>query len=141
MIEVAISSQEFKVRVAAWSERLRVSPSQVRIQRMTRKWASCSTNGWVSFATDLLDMEPAFQDYVIVHELLHLKIPNHGRVFRSLLSAYVPGWQRLGDACVRVKPLDDADEEGVRWLLSKETQARPERSGKNERVNKASVTE
>jgi predicted metal-dependent hydrolase len=91
---------EFRNRVRAWACRIRVSPRQIRVQRMTRKWASCSTSGWISFADDLLDMPTAFQDYVIVHELLHIKLRNHGRVFRSLLSSFVPGWQRYHDACV-----------------------------------------
>lgn len=96
---------QLKQRVRTWAKRVRVEPSQIRIQRMTRKWASCSPRGWCSFATDLLDKPAPFQDYVIVHELLHLKIRDHGRVFRSLLSAHVPGWRRycptgLGTSCV-----------------------------------------
>lgn len=81
----------FKERVRTWAVKVRVTPKQVRIQRMTRKWASCSTQGWCTFAADLLDEPRGFQDYVIVHELLHMKVRNHGRVFRSLLSAHVPG--------------------------------------------------
>lgn len=76
----------FRKRVAAWAVRLGVRPRQVRIQRMTHKWASCSTAGRVSFSTDLLQQPETFQNYVIVHELLHLKVPNHGKLFKSLLS-------------------------------------------------------
>ncbi len=95
----------FKERVGSWASRVRVRPSQVRVQNMTRKWASCSPRGWCTFAVDLLDETHAFQDYVIVHELLHLKVRNHGRVFRSLLTAHVPTWRRfcpngLGTSCV-----------------------------------------
>ena len=57
---------------------------------MTRKWASCSTAGTLTFATDLLTESAAFREYVVVHELLHLVVPNHGRVFRSLLRTYLP---------------------------------------------------
>lgn len=93
-----------KERVRAWAKRVRVDPAQIRVQRMSRKWASCSTRGWCTFAADLVDEPAHFQDYVIVHELLHLKVRNHGRVFRSLLSAHVPGWRRycptgLGTSC------------------------------------------
>jgi predicted metal-dependent hydrolase len=82
--------EAFKARVQAWAERIRVKPAQVRIQAMTRKWASCSTQGRVTFSTDLLKERRAFQEYVIVHELLHLKVPNHGKLFKSLLKAYTP---------------------------------------------------
>jgi predicted metal-dependent hydrolase len=97
--------QDFKNRVQLWAGRVRVKPEQVRVQLMTRKWASCSQGGWCTFANDLLDEAHAFQDYVIVHELLHLKVRNHGRLFRSLLTAHLPTWRRfcpdgLGTSCV-----------------------------------------
>ena len=84
------SAQGFKARVSAWALRVRVKPKQIRLQSMKRKWASCSTAGRVSFSLDLLQEPSAFQDYVIVHELIHLKVPNHGKLFTSLLSAHLP---------------------------------------------------
>ena len=39
------------------------------------------------------DRAGQFQDYVIVHELIHLKVPNHGKLFTSLLAAYLPGYK------------------------------------------------
>jgi predicted metal-dependent hydrolase len=62
---------------------------------MTRKWGSCSTTGIVTLARDLDDQDTGFQDFVIVHELLHLKVPNHGRLFKALMTAHVPGWRSL----------------------------------------------
>jgi len=62
---------------------------------MTAKWASCSLAGRLCFSRDLLDEDAAFQEVVIVHELLHLLVPNHGKLFKSLLTAYVPGWERV----------------------------------------------
>lgn len=84
-----------RVRIVQWAGRLRVRPSQIRIQAMTRKWGSCSTSGCVTFAADLARRPTAFQDFVIVHELLHLRIRNHGKLFRSTLRAYLRGnaWQ------------------------------------------------
>ena len=61
---------------------------------MTQKWGSCSTGGIITLARDLADQRPGFQDFVIVHELLHIRVPNHGRVFKALMSAYVPDWRR-----------------------------------------------
>ena len=84
-----------KERVLAWAQRIRVSPTQVRVQKMTRKWASCSTLGWISLAEDLIHEPVQFQDFVIVHELLHMRVPNHGKLFKSLMSIYVPNWRKL----------------------------------------------
>ena len=56
---------------------------------MKRKWGSCSSAGRATFSTDLLTQPAAFRREAIVHELLHLKVPNHGKLFRSLLRAYL----------------------------------------------------
>ena len=80
----------FKARVQSWAAKIRVKPKQVRVQKMVRKWASCSTRGWVTFSEDLLRQRRQFQDYVIVHELVHLKVPNHGKLFKSLVRIHLP---------------------------------------------------
>lgn len=80
-------------RVDFWAQRLAVRPRLVRVQKMTRKWGSCSTTGVITLALDLADQEPGFQDFVIAHELLHLRVPNHGKLFKSLLSVHVPDWK------------------------------------------------
>ncbi len=80
----------FKTEVARWAGAIEVRPKQIRLQRMTRRWASCSGSGRVSFNSDLPGKSRRFRDFVIVHELLHLKVPNHGKLFKSLLRAYLP---------------------------------------------------
>lgn len=88
-------AQELRRRALAWAVKLRVNPRVIRIQDMRRKWGSCSSAGTVTFASDLVDQEQCFQDFVIAHELLHLRVPAHGRLFRALMSAHVPGWREL----------------------------------------------
>ena len=89
------TAAEFKAQVAQWVERIRVRPRQLRLQPMRRKWASCSTRGTVSFSTEVLTQPAAFREYVIVHELLHLKVPNHGKLFKTLLRAYIPNYESI----------------------------------------------
>jgi predicted metal-dependent hydrolase len=90
---IAAVRTEFRDRVRTWAKRIKVEPSRIEIRRMSRKWASCSSKRCVSFAEALLDKPTLFQNYVIVHELLHLRVPNHGKLFKSLLTAYLPGWR------------------------------------------------
>ena len=90
-------------RVEWWAQRLNVQPPRVRIQRMTRKWGSCSTSGILTLASDLVDREEGFIDFVIAHELLHLRVPNHGKLFKALMNTYVPNW-REHDAVRRLEP-------------------------------------
>jgi predicted metal-dependent hydrolase len=93
-----LPAARLKRRVDAWAVKLRVMPRAVRVQRMTRKWGSCSTAGTITLAIDLDDESEGFQDFVIVHELLHLKVPNHGRLFKALMTAHVPQWRALDAA-------------------------------------------
>lgn len=73
--------------------RLGAQPRLIRVQAMKRKWGSCSAGGTITLALDLADQEPGFQDFIIVHELLHLKMPTHGRHFKALLGVHVPDWR------------------------------------------------
>ena len=84
----------FKKTVRKWSKRLKVNPSQIRIQKMRTKLASCSAKKTVTFSEDLLQLHHSVQEYAIVHELLHLRIRNHGKLFKSLLSVYLPDWEK-----------------------------------------------
>ena len=93
-----LEREAIRERVEIWAQRLNVRPRRVRVRHMTRKWGSCSTSGILTLAADLADHEPGFQDFVIAHELLHLRVPNHGRLFKVLLTAHVPDWQRYGVA-------------------------------------------
>ena len=67
-----------------------MKPNLVRVQAMTRKWGSCSSHGTITLAADLVDQALSFQDFVVAHELLHLRVPNHGRLFKALMTAHVP---------------------------------------------------
>lgn len=91
-------AMRLKRRVDAWTVRLRVMPRLVRVQKMTRKWGSCSTSGIITLAIDLDKESERFQDFVIVHELLHLRVPNHGRLFKALMTVHIPGWRAIGPA-------------------------------------------
>lgn len=88
-------AEVLKRRTLAWAMKLRVKPKVIRVQAMPRKWGSCSSKGTITLALDLVDESQRFQDFVIAHELLHLRVPNHSRLFKALMSSYVPGWRSL----------------------------------------------
>lgn len=87
----AATPTEFKAEVRHWADRIGVQPGAVHLRAMTQKWASCSPKGRLTFDAGLLVQPAAFRTEAIVHELLHLRVPNHGRLFRSLLAAYLAG--------------------------------------------------
>jgi predicted metal-dependent hydrolase len=88
-LEESIPIEVFKSEVRAWAERIGVEPQTITVRPMKRKWASCSSKGNLTFDTDLLRQPAEFRRKAIVHELLHLKVPNHGKLFKSLERAHL----------------------------------------------------
>ena len=80
-----------------WADRIGVKVREVHLRSMQRKWASISTNGRLTLNTDLLSLPETLTEYVIVHELVHLLIPNHGKLFKGYMSAYLPDWEERQD--------------------------------------------
>jgi predicted metal-dependent hydrolase len=84
----------FKRRVRHWAYKLDVSVVWLGVRSMNSKWASCSTKGHLNFNADLLAHDEAVWDYVIVHELLHFFVPNHGKLWKSLMRAHLGDYER-----------------------------------------------
>ncbi|WP_322797750.1 M48 family metallopeptidase [Thermoflexus sp.] len=88
-LEEIVPAEIFRAEVRAWARRIGVEPKEIRLRPMKRKWGSCSTAGRLTFSVELLRQPAEVRRRVIVEELLHLKVPNHGKLFRALLKAYL----------------------------------------------------
>jgi len=77
-----------------WAARLGVCVRGIYIRPMSKKWASISTAGRLTLNVELLDAPKDLGEFVLVHELCHLLVPNHGRVFKLFLTAYLPDWEQ-----------------------------------------------
>ena len=88
-LEVAVPRDVFLCEVEHWAKRLNVQPKEIRLRAMKRKWGSCSTGGRITFNSELLSQHADFRKRVIVEELLHLQIPNHGKLFKVMLKAHL----------------------------------------------------
>ena len=66
----------------------------VRFQKMERRWGSCSRKGTIVLNTELAKASVPCIDYVLFHELCHLKYPHHGKEFYGLLARFVPDWRK-----------------------------------------------
>lgn len=86
---IAHSKNLFKQRVRAWAARLDVRIAWLGVRLMQNKWASCSTEGHLNFNAELLELDEKVWDFVIVHELLHFSVPNHGKLWKSLMRAHL----------------------------------------------------
>jgi len=84
-----MTSETFKEEVMMLASKVGVKPKQIHIQAMKRKWASCSRKGRLTFDKQLLNEPYDVRIKVILHELLHLKYPNHGKMFTLLMDTYL----------------------------------------------------
>lgn len=76
------------------------------VRPMRNKWASCSTNGNLTFNAELLALDEKLRCYVIVHELLHFSVPNHGKLWKSLMTAHLGDYRKLERRLHQVKAAD-----------------------------------
>ncbi len=90
MDEYRIGANNFKSIVWDWAIKLRVEPKEIHLRSMKTKWASLSGSGRLTFNSELLEKRRKLIDYVVLHELLHIKVPNHGKLFKSLMFAFFP---------------------------------------------------
>lgn len=86
---------EFKDCVHEYAKKMDIQVKSLALRPMKNKWASCSTDGNLNFNIELLDIERELGEYVIVHELLHFIVPNHGKLWKSLMTAYLGDYYGL----------------------------------------------
>jgi predicted metal-dependent hydrolase len=70
-------------------------PTGLVIRSMKRRWGSCSNKGKITLSTELIKLDDIYIEYVIVHELCHLKHHNHGAKYYDLLSKLIPDWKKI----------------------------------------------
>ena len=80
----------FAARVAHFAPRVGVSPGHVTVRAQKTRWGSCSAKGNLNFNCLLLLAPQAVLDYVVVHELCHLKEMNHSTRFWALVAQHIP---------------------------------------------------
>ncbi len=79
--------------LAHWSKIMSLFPSYVGYRRNRGRWGSCSAKNRVSFNTLLSCTPTEFIEYVVVHELCHIKHKNHSKLFYALLKSYLPDYK------------------------------------------------
>jgi predicted metal-dependent hydrolase len=82
-------------RVMALAALTQVPFSRVSIRRQRSRWGSCSTRGTISLNACLLFQRAEVVDYLIVHELMHVRHMNHSARFWQAVERHCPGWRAL----------------------------------------------
>jgi predicted metal-dependent hydrolase len=71
------------------------NPSELVVRSSKSRWGSCSSKGRISISSELIKLDEKFYEYIIIHELCHLKHPNHGIGFYKLLEELLPDYKQV----------------------------------------------
>jgi len=94
------STTEIRRMVAQWAKRVGVEPKRLQFRDMYQKWGSCSSRGNITLNTALCNLPRPLAEYIVLHELVHLRVFNHGKEFKAMMAAHMP------DYAEREKALD-----------------------------------
>ena len=79
-----------------------VDAPAVQVQELGFRWGSCGRNGRLYFHYQVMTLPPALVEYVVAHELVHLKEPHHTPTFWRLLSRILPDFELRRDRLAQV---------------------------------------
>jgi predicted metal-dependent hydrolase len=79
--------------VEKWAETMSLSPKGIRFRKTRRQWGSCSAKNHLSFNTMLMKLPPETIEYVIVHELAHIRHKHHQKAFWKLVADTMPSYK------------------------------------------------
>lgn len=89
----ALARERFTERADHYAPRMGVEYEQIEVRNQRTKWGSCSSTGTLGLNWRLLLAPPAISDYVVVHELAHLREMHHGEAFWSIVEVFDPAWE------------------------------------------------
>ena len=83
------------IRTAKLAEQFGFNYKRITIRSQKSRWGSCSANGSLSFNSRLMKFDKDVIDYVLIHELCHLKEMNHSKKFWGLVGEIIPGYKKF----------------------------------------------
>ena len=88
-----LARQEIEAVVSVQAKRMHAAPKSLTIRDQRTRWGSCSSRGTLSFNWRLIMVPPAVMEYVVIHEMAHLFVPNHSSEFWRLVQSYFPAYK------------------------------------------------
>lgn len=90
----SLARTEFTERADRFAPRMGVEYEQIAVRNQKTKWGSCSSNGRLGLNWRLMLAPPRIVDYIVVHELAHLREMNHSEAFWEVVEEFDPEWEQ-----------------------------------------------
>lgn len=88
-----MAHQTLREKTEYWGGIIGAHPSKITIRDPKTRWGSCSAKAAISYSWRIITAPEEIIDYLVVHELCHLRIPNHSTQYWALLARYIPDYK------------------------------------------------
>jgi predicted metal-dependent hydrolase len=90
---ILTTKEQIRAMVADYAGRIGVQPKRITFRVMYKKWGSCSSRENITLNTSLTWLPPRLAEYIVCHEVVHLRVFNHGPEFKAMMTQYMPDWR------------------------------------------------
>ncbi|MFO7716105.1 MAG: M48 family metallopeptidase [Desulfosarcina sp.] len=95
--------QKITPRINKWSQTTGLTPTGFQFRKLTKRWGSCTNANEIIINYDAIKLPFTLIDYIIVHELGHIKHKDHSKDFYREVAKHIPDWKELDEKLCGMK--------------------------------------
>ena len=97
------ATEKIKPRVKKWCDITNLKPADLKFRKLNKRWGSCASNNEIIINFDAVKLPFTLIDYIVVHELSHIKIKDHSKKFWELVRKFMPDYKELDSRITGMK--------------------------------------
>jgi len=90
-------------RIKTWSQTTGLTPTDIKFRKLSKRWGSCTKANEVIINFDAVKLPFTLIDYIVVHELIHIKHKHHSKEFYKEIAKFIPEWKLLDEKLCGMK--------------------------------------
>ena len=90
-------------RIKTWSQTTGLTPADIKFRKLSKRWGSCTKANEIIINFDAVKLPFTLIDYIVVHELVHIKHKDHSKEFYKEIAKFIPEWKMLDDKLCGMK--------------------------------------
>jgi len=84
-------------RINKWAQLTGLNPKDIKFRKLSKRWGSCSNSNEIIINVDAVKLPFSLIDYIIIHELTHIKHKDHSKEFYREVAKFIPDWKSLDE--------------------------------------------